>query len=92
MKNKFFITLLTTLLAENAGFTAPASVHNVVVKFSFAMLGVVISTIAILLGLSIYNRIRNQYNNTTTEDDEILKSPKTKDDAIRFYIRKNKLQ
>ena len=91
MKNKLLITFVLTILAENAGITAPASAHSVIVKFSYAMIGVVISTIAIFLGLTVYNKIRKHSKNLNLETEEILKTPKTKEDAIKFYIRRNKI-
>ena len=92
MKNKIFLTILTILFAENAGYSMPASAHSVIVKFSLAMGGVLISTLVIFLGLTIYNKIREKYLSELTTEEEVLKTPKTRDDAIKFFIRKNKIQ
>ena len=88
MKNKIFGTLLILLLTESAAISAP--INDVIVKFSITMIGVVISIVSIFIGLTIYNKIRNNLGLNT--EDEILKAPKTKDDAIKFFIRKNKIQ
>ena len=91
MKNKIFLTFLTIILTANAGFSLPLSVKNVVVKFSYAMGGVLVSSLLIFLALSIYNKLKTN-NIGETSEEEILKTPKTKDDAINFFIRKNRLR
>lgn len=91
MKNKI-ILLITILLSTNAGYTMPASAHEVMIKFSIAMIGVLASTVAIFVGLSIYNKIRNNLGINLSPEEEILKTPKTKDEAIKFFIRKNKIK
>ena len=91
MKNKLFIPLLIILLTGNAGYTTPASVSDVAVKFSFAMLWVVISAIVIFVGLFIFNKFKNNYINVNYDEEAFLKSPKTKDEAVSLFINKNKI-
>lgn len=91
MKNKAILTILTVLLAENAGYSMPASAHSVIVKFSLTMAGVAVSALIIYIGLTIYNKIRRNFVNEMYTEEEILKTPKTRDDAIKFFIRKNKI-
>lgn len=91
VKNKVVITILTMILAANAGYSMPASAHSVIVKFSLAMVGVLISTLLIFVGLTIYNKIRENYLSDLSPEEEVLKTPKTRDEAIRFFIRKNKI-
>lgn len=86
MKNKLFIILSTLILTAQTVYSA--AVKSVVVKFSLAMGGVVLSSVLIFLGLTIYNKLRD----SITPEEEILKHPKTKDEAIKFFIRKNKIQ
>ena len=92
MKNKLFITLLTILLTANAGFCLPLSVKSAIIKFSFAMGGVVISSLLIFVGLTIYNKIRSELTGDLTPEEEVLKTPNTKESAIQFFIRKNRLR
>jgi len=92
VKNKIFLTVLTILLAENAGYSMPVSANSVIIKFSLAMGGVLLSTLIIYIGLTIYNKIREKYLNELTPEEEVLKTPKTRDEAIKFFIRKNKIQ
>ena len=92
MKNKILFILLSLLLTGNAGFSAPAPVSSVIVKFSLAMGGVLISTLVIFLGLTIYNKIRTKVLGELSPEEEVLRTPKTKDEAIKFFIRKNKIQ
>ena len=56
------------------------------------MCGVVISSLLIFVGLTIYNKIRSNITGDLTFEEEVLKTPKTKDDAIKFFIRKNRLR
>ena len=92
MKNKFILTILTFLLTAQAGFCFPPAVKDVAVKFSFAMAGVVLSSLVIFLGLTVYNKMRNNKNVELSPEEEVLRTPKTVDEAIKFYIRKNRLK
>ena len=92
LKNRIYCTILAIVLLENAGYTMPVSFGHAVMKFSYAMLGVVVSSLLIFLGLSVYNKIRSSLKSEITGEDEVLKTPKTKDDAIEFFIRKNCLR
>lgn len=89
MKNKIILTILIVLLTAPAGFCIP--LHNTVMKFSFVMIGVLLSSIIIFAGLSIYNKIHNFHKEITSEE-EVFKTPKTIDEAIKFYIKKNRLK
>lgn len=90
MKNK--LLLITLFLTTNAGFCATtartAVVHSAIIKFTLAMAGVIISSIVIFAGLSIYNKFFVKSSNFSSEE-EIVKAPKTKEDAIKFFINKN---
>ncbi len=66
--------------------------HNAIIKFTITMAGVLLSSVLIWAGLSIYNKF---FVKTTTRnvspDDDILRTPKTIEDAVAFFIKKNKL-
>lgn len=93
MKNK--LLLITLFLTTNAGFCETtarnAVVHSAMIKFGLAMAGVIISSIVIYLGLSIYNKFFVKSPSLSPEE-EIVKTPKTKEEAIKFFINKNKLK
>jgi hypothetical protein len=91
LKNRIFLTLLTVLLTANAGYCLPLHVKNTIIKFSFAMGGVVLSSLLIFVGLTVYNKFRGMTGDLTPEE-EVLKTPKTKESAIQFFIRKNRLR
>ncbi len=95
MKNKFINTLFTLIfLTANAGLceqTRNAVMHNAIIKFSLAMGGVVLSSLIIFIGLTIYNKFFFKENTTHPYEQEILKTPKSTEDAIKFFINKNKL-
>ncbi len=95
MKNKFFHTLLTLILiTANAGLceqTRSAVFYSPMGKFAFAMGGVLLSALIIFLGLSIYKRLSGMNTNFNASETEILKTPKSTEEAIQFFIHKNKL-
>ena len=92
MKNKFILTTLSFLLTAQAGFCFPPSVKDVVIKFSYVMGGVIVSSLVIFVCLTVYNKIRNTKNIELSPEEEVLRTPKTVDEAIKFYIRKNRLK
>lgn len=64
-----------------------------ITKFFITMMGVLISSVIIWAGLSFYNKFfvkRGQMLKSNGEED--LKTPKTIDDAVLFFIKKNKLK
>lgn len=76
-----------------AGTPAKSDVlHNTIIKFAITMAGVMLSCVFIWAGLSIYNKF---FVKTSTRrvspDDDILKTPKTIEEAVTFFIKKNKL-
>ena len=40
----------------------------------------------------LYNKIRNNLQTTVFQDEEITQTPKTKEQAVDFYINKNRLK
>jgi len=85
--NKNFWIILITLMTGNAVYSAP--VNNVLLKFSYAMVGVIISALVIYAAIFLFSkseRFKLQYR------DESFAEPKTKDEAIKLYIRKNKIK
>lgn len=72
--------------------TKSDALHNTIIKFTITMAGVMLSCIFIWAGLSVYNKF---FVKTSTRivspDDDILKTPKTIEEAVTFFIKKNKL-
>ena len=94
MKNKIISTILILILTANVGLCEQAhasAMHTALVKFGFAMGGVVLSSLIIYFGLMIYNKYFVKMINLKYEEDA-LKTPKTTDEAVRFFIHKNKLR
>lgn len=69
-----------------------AGVQITVTKFIVTMGGVVLSSILIWAGLSVYNKffVKNDGRRGSVNDD-ILNTPKTISEAVTFFIKKNKL-
>lgn len=65
--------------------------HKTIFKFLCAMGGVVLSSLLIFGGLTIYNKIFVKQPIISSAEDEILTTPKTVDDAVNFFIKKNKI-
>ncbi len=67
-------------------------IHNVIVKFAITMIGVILSSVVIWLGLLIYNKffVKSSIRRISLEDD-VLRTPKTIEEAVTFFIKKNKL-
>lgn len=53
--------------------------------------GVALSSIIIYVGLTLYNKFFVTPKYPHSPEEEILKTPKTKEEAINFFINKNKL-
>ncbi len=94
MKNKIISTIFTLILTANVGLceqTHTSAMHTAAVKFGLAMGGVVLSSLIIYFGLTIYNKFFAKMVNLKYEEDA-LKTPQTTDEAVRFFIHKNKLR
>lgn len=61
------------------------------IKFVIAMAGVMLASVVIWAGLAVYNKILTRKIQAPSED-EVLKSLKTIDEAVKFFISKNRLR
>lgn len=98
MKNKKLLNILiisaavviTTVLP---GFCSPnIPVKQTALKFLLAMGGVVLSSLIIFTGLSIYNKFFVGQKSIKFDKKDTLSTPDNVEDAIDFFIRKNKLR
>ena len=90
--NKFiyiFIILLTVLPAYSAEHI---SIRQTAIKFLYAMGGVVLSSVVIFAGLSLYNKYFTGRSGLKFNKEDSLSTPQTVEDAISFFIKKNKLR
>lgn len=98
MKNKTFLKTLiipaaVIIFTALPGFCAPeVSIKQAAVKFLLAMGGVVLSSVIIFAGLTVYNKFFVRRNNVSFDREDSLSTPNNTDDAIDFFIRKNKLR
>lgn len=78
--------------------TAPAfaafssDIKEAVIKFVLAMGGVALSSFVLFAGLSIYNKFFVERKYIRFNNDDSLSTPNTIDDAVIFFIKKNKLR
>ncbi len=100
MKNKFLNRIYIAILAVflcTANFAYAVSISpeikTVAVKFTLAMFGVVLFSILISVGLSLYNKF---FVSAHIKDYKLnrdsLRTPKDKDEAIMMFITKNRLR
>ena len=82
--------LLIIFFTANPAFCAPISIKQTAVKFLFAMGGVALSSFIIFAGLTVYNKIFVKKSKADEDDD--LSTPNSIDDAVVFFIKKNKLR
>ncbi len=90
---KFIIPAAVIIITALPGYCAPAStIKQTAIKFLFAMGGVALSSFLIFAGLSFYNKffVERKYIKFNKEDS--LSTPDNVDDAVNFFIRKNKLR
>ena len=90
--NKFILTIITILCTAQAGFCVPPAMRDVIVKFSKGMCVALLSALLIFLVLAIINKFRKNNDVELTPEEEVLRTPKTIDQAVKFYIRKNRLK
>ncbi len=101
MKNKIFKNLIYAILVvlfstANFAYAAPTitpEMKTIIVKFSLAMAGVIVFSIIITAGLSIYNRffVASQIKDYKLSRDS-LRTPSDKDEAVLMFITKNRLK
>ena len=62
-------------------------------KFIVTMMGVLLSSVVIWGGLTIYNKFFAEKNDFgSSHENEVLRTPKTVEDAVTFFIKRNKLK
>ena len=93
---------MTMLLVSQIGFCDTGAVADtdatqtelvvMMIKFGKVMLGVLIASVVIYLILYFWNLILKRNKNSRQTGDLSLKTPQNTDDAILFFINKNKLK
>lgn len=78
------------IFTANPAFCAPISIKQTAIKFLFAMGGVALSSFIIFAGLTIYNKVF--VKRAKADEDDDLTTPDSIDDAVVFFIKKNKLR
>jgi hypothetical protein len=70
-----------------------AHMKSMITKFSLAMAGVVVFSVVITVGLSLYNKffVPSQIKDYKLSKDS-LRSPSDKDEAVMMFITKNRLK
>ncbi len=101
MKNKFFKILSYAFLVvlfctANFAYSRPAlppEIKTLAVKFTLAIFAVVLFTIVISVGLSLYNKffVAPDIKDYKLNKDS-LRTPKDIDEAIMMFITKNRLK
>ena len=90
--NNITQTSATTNVVPNLAQEVNSQKGDAIIKFGIAMVGVILSSVVIFLGLWVYNKFfvdKTLFPNN--DPDDILNTPKTVDDAVNFFIKRNKL-
>lgn len=79
--------------AVEASPEAKFAMKTMITKFSLAMAGVVVFSIVISIGLSLYNKffVASQIKDYKLSKDS-LRTPNDKDEAVMMFITKNRLK
>ena len=78
--------------APSSPYKQPVSKKKIVKKFLAAMFGVIISSLTIYIGLSLYNKVREGFANEvhTPEGETPLNTPEKMEDAVKTFLDKTK--
>lgn len=81
---------LPVLNHESIELKQPVDVKKTVKKFGAAMLGVTVSSLAIFILLTIYNRVREKfiYKSGNAEEQTSLETPDNLNSAVRTFLDK----
>ncbi len=91
-QNGFCDTGVASQVPAIAEQTADTAKHETIIKFAIAMAGVMLSSFVIFAGLWIYNKFfvdKSLFPNN--DKDDVLNTPKTVEEAVTFFIKRNKL-
>lgn len=78
--------------APSSPYKQPVSKKKIVKKFLAAMFGVIVSSLTIYIGLSLYNKVREGFANEvhTPEGETPLNTPEKMEDAVKTFLDKTK--
>ena len=84
-------SVTTTSEKQEIPFKEPLGNKKLIMKFLYAMGGVVVSSMTLFIGLSIYNKIRNRVITTTCSNyTNTLQTPNNLKDSINIYLERTK--
>ncbi len=108
MKLKFIIFMLMVFGVAQLGFCAAPDATSAVAetvtkpetselmaginKFVTVMIGVMLSSVAIYVGLAVWNAILKRSRAKTIDYEATLNEPQSVDEAVLLFIQKNKLK
>lgn len=72
-------------------YKEPISKRKIAMKFIYAMGGVVVSSMILFIGLSVYNNVRNKVIKVANNDySNTLNTPNNLKDAVNIYLEKTR--
>ncbi len=91
--NRIYFAICTITLTLEPCFALSKEVLFTAKKFTLAMIGVVISSLLIFVGLSLYNKFFHnpKHNEKTTYDENTLEPAKNLDNAISNFLNRTKM-
>lgn len=79
------VDLIQTATKEPTNWVA------IVLKFVFSILGVVLASVIIYLGLNYYNKNIVMNSGDVPDENSTLNTPKSTKEAVLFFIKQNKI-
>ena len=98
MKNKiykFCMAVFAVLFTATPSFASKITpeIRIIITKFGLAMVGVVVFSLILFIGLSLYNKffVDERIKDFRLRKDS-LRTPSDKDEAVMMFIAKNRLR
>lgn len=82
----------SAIVADIAKDNDSTEMTKAIMKFVTVMVGVMVSSFAIFIGLSIWNAILSRSRSKNVDYDLSLKAPQSVDEAVLMFIHKNRLK
>lgn len=91
--NRILTVIITLFIAVDPCFAMSKELLYTAKKFTLAMIGVLISSVLIFIGLTLYNRFFHnpKMNEKTTYDENTLEPAKNLDNAISNFLNRTNM-
>ena len=81
-----------TEVVATAATPEKSEMFSALIKFAVVMVAVLLSSVVIFIGLSVWNAILRRSRSKTIDYEATLSAPQSVDEAVLLFIQKNKLR